>query len=39
MKLKNYLIRKNKVNTKQQLFTKTFNQKAVKQQESSGGSL
>ena len=38
MKLKK-LITKNKNNTKQQLFTKTFNQKAVKQQKSSVGFL
>ena len=29
----------NEVDTKQHLFTKTFNQRAVEQQKSSGGSL
>ena len=38
MKLKK-LITENEVKTKQPLFTKTFNQRAVEQQKSSGGSL
>ena len=38
MKLKK-LITENEVKTKQSLFTKTFNQRAVEQQKSSGGSL
>ena len=38
MKLKK-LITENEVKTKQLLFTKTINQRAVEQQKSSGGSL
>ena len=38
MKLKK-LITENQVKTKQPLFTKTFNQRAVEQQKRSGGSL
>ena len=33
------IITENEVKTKQPLFTKTFNQRAVEQQKSSGGSL